>query len=127
VAETQTIYYWTNATARYERAGWQVMLTPRSADGGRDVIAVHRGFKMRIFDEVKRYAPGSRIDAGIVRALYGVIALDANVSKGVITTTANFAPGIETEFADVIPFRRNLRNGSGLAKWVAQAAPDLGL
>jgi hypothetical protein len=88
---------------------------------------VHRGFKMRIFDEVKRYAPGSRIDAGIVRALYGVISLDANVSKGVITTTANFAPGIEAEFADVIPFRLNLRNGSGLAKWMAQAAPDLGL
>lgn len=113
--------------ARYDRAGWKVTLTPRSADGGRDVIAVHHGFRMRIFDEVKCYAPGTHIDAGIVRALYGVIALDANVSKGVITTTADFAPGIEKEFSSVMPWRLNLRDGSGLAKWMAQAAPDLGL
>lgn len=76
--------------ARYDKAGWNVTLTPRSGDRGRDVIAVHQGLKVRIFDEVKCYAPGTTIDAGIVRSIYGVIALDRNVSKGIVTTTADF-------------------------------------
>jgi restriction system protein len=104
--------------ARYHESGWKVTLTPRSGDGGRDVIAVHEGLKVRVFDEVKRFDPGSRIDAKTVRALFGVLAHSGNVSKGIITTTANFAPGVEREFADEIPYRLELRNGSQLAEWI---------
>jgi restriction system protein len=108
--------------ARYDASGWNVTLTPRSADGGRDIIAVHKGLRIRIYDEVKRYRPGTKIDAQVVRALYGVVARDGNVSKGLVTTTADFAPGIETEFAHEIPYRLELRNGRQLAEWMAEAA-----
>src|SRR5215467_14325759 len=41
----------------YDRAGYdEVTLTPRSGDGGRDVIAVKRGIGMvRVIDQVKAY------------------------------------------------------------------------
>ena len=43
----------------YEEAGFdEVILTPRSGDYGRDVIAVKRGlWTVRIIDQVKAYAP----------------------------------------------------------------------
>src|SRR5262245_58258484 len=40
----------------YERMGFEVILTPRSGDGGRDVIAEKKGwFSVRILDQVKAY------------------------------------------------------------------------
>src|SRR5262249_24070587 len=46
----------------YERAGFtEVILTPRSGDLGRDVIASKPGFySIRIIDQVKAYRPGHR-------------------------------------------------------------------
>ena len=42
----------------YQRQGFGVTLTPRSGDGGRDVIAVrHDVGSIRFFDQVKRYSP----------------------------------------------------------------------
>src|SRR5437868_3825685 len=44
----------------YTRAGFdEVILTPRSGDKGRDVIATKSGVgSIRIFDQVKAYMPG---------------------------------------------------------------------
>ncbi|MBE3123708.1 MAG: restriction endonuclease, partial [Planctomycetes bacterium] len=43
----------------YERAGWpEVVLTPRSGDAGRDIIATRPGVgSIRIIDQVKAYRP----------------------------------------------------------------------
>ncbi len=44
----------------YERAGYHVVLTPPSADGGRDVIATKDGFgAIRILDQAKAYSPAA--------------------------------------------------------------------
>src|SRR4029450_11755683 len=97
----------------YVREGWpEVVLTPRSADGGRDVIASKPGIgAIRFYDQVKAYAPRLRVPANDVRALVGVLNIHPNVSKAVITTTAAFAPGIHEEMKDLIPYRLELRDG----------------
>jgi restriction system protein len=82
----------------YKKAGFDdVTLTPRSGDLGRDVIAIKKGLGIvRVIDQVKAFAPTHLVPADDVRALMGVIVGD-KASKGFLTTTSNFAPGIATE------------------------------
>jgi restriction system protein len=106
----------------YERAGFdEVILTPRSGDLGRDVVASINGIgAIRIFDQVKAYSPGHVVTANDVRALSGVLAGAQNVSKGVITTTAEFAPGVMSDpfLAPLMPFRLELKPREKLLKWL---------
>jgi len=106
--------------ASYDRAGFdEVILTPRSGDYGRDVIAVKHGYwSVRIIDQVKAYKPGHLVEANDIRALLGVMVGDPNVSKGVVTTTSNFAPKIiEDPFIKpFLPHRLELVNGPDLVK-----------
>jgi len=110
----------------YEREGWpEVVLTPRSGDRGRDVIATKPGIgSIRIIDQVKAYAPGHRVSAEDVRALLGVLSAQRNVSKGVITTTASFAPGIyeDEDLAAFVPHRLELKDGRTLQAWLLDIA-----
>lgn len=112
--------------AAYKREGWdEVTITPRSRDGGRDVIAVRRGpCAIRIIDQVKAYSPGHRVTANDVRALLGVLSSDANVSKGFLTTTAEFAPHIleDDTITRFIPYRLELKNGVQLRSWLVEVA-----
>ena len=108
--------------ASYDREGWEAELTPRSADGGRDVIATRNDFgSIRVYDEVKRYGKGERVAAEKVRALSGVVHGHQNVSKGIVTTTAKFAPGVWTDpaIAPLMPHRLELRDGERLIEWIA--------
>lgn len=110
----------------YEREGWdEVTITPRSADGGRDIIAVRRGAcAIRIIDQVKAYSPGHKVTANDVRALLGVLSSDRNVSKGFVTTTAKFAPRIREDatIAPFLPYRLQLRSGVQLRSWLVGVA-----
>ncbi|MFH1550116.1 MAG: restriction endonuclease, partial [Planctomycetota bacterium] len=106
----------------YVREGWdEVILTPRSGDSGRDIIAVKHGIcKIRIIDQVKAYGPGQRVTANDVRALLGVLSSDLNVSKGFVTTTADFAPRIyeDPSIKPFLPYRLDLRDGVQLREWL---------
>ena len=104
----------------YQREGWpEVVLTPRSGDGGRDIIVSKPGVgAVRFIDQVKAYAPGHRVPAEDVRALYGVLTRDQNVSKGIVTTTATFAPGVYEEWKVLMPFRLELKDGPALTDWL---------
>lgn len=110
----------------YKREGWEeVTLTTRSADGGRDIIAVtHRPCAIRVIDQVKAYSPGHRVSANDVRALLGVLSSDLNVSKGFVTTTADFAPGIleDRSIVPFLPYRLELKNGVRLRSWLLEVA-----
>lgn len=112
----------------YDKAGWdQVTLTPRSSDGGRDIIAVRQGVcRIRIIDQVKAYAPDRYVCANDVRALLGVLSSDLNVSKGFVTTTAKFAPGIleDTSIKPFIPYRLELKDGEALRRWLIDVAKN---
>jgi restriction system protein len=65
----------------YRVAGFdEVILTPRSGDKGRDVIATKTGLgSIRIFDQVKAYQPEHVVTANDVRAMLGVITGAQNV------------------------------------------------
>jgi restriction system protein len=108
--------------ACYSQAGFEeVILTPRSGDLGRDVIAVKRGhLSLRFLDQCKAYSANHVVPANDVRAMLGVVTGDQNTSKGIITTTATFAPGIETDpiLSPYIPHRLELRDGGRLREWL---------
>jgi hypothetical protein len=79
--------------AAYDAAGFHVVLTPRSWDEGSDVIATLKGIQIRILDSVKALGEGKTVPRANVDELLGVLdRTDAH--KGVLTTTAEFAPGI---------------------------------
>lgn len=101
--------------ASYDKAGFDVVLTPRSGDFGRDVIAVKHGWgSVRIIDQVKAYKPGHLVKADDVRALLGVLASDRAATKAIVTTTSGFAPKISGDpfISPYIPYRLELHGGA---------------
>jgi restriction system protein len=101
----------------YSKSGFdEVILTPRSGDAGRDVIATIRGVgSVRVIDQVKAYKPPHLVTADDARALYGVLMLDG-AAKAFPTTTSDFAPRLTSDplLGPVIPSRLELINGKML-------------
>ncbi len=100
----------------------EVILTPRSGDYGRDVIAIKHGIGcVKVLGSVKAYAPGHNVPYDAVRALIGVITGEQNTSKGIITTTSDFPPRIESDIniAPFLPTRLELVNGAKLQQWLS--------
>ena len=110
----------------YTQAGWpDVVLIPRSGDRGRDVIATKPGvLSVRVVDQIKAYRKGHVVTADEVRSMLGVLQTDQNVSKGLVTTTSRFAPGIETDsgLRAFMPFRLELKDGQELSRWLVAVA-----
>lgn len=103
----------------------EVILTPRSGDDGRDVIAIRKGIgTVKILGSVKAYGPGRLVRHDDVRALVGVLAMEPDSSKGIITTTSDFAPKIYTnpKYAALMPTRLELVNGKQLQEWLVRLA-----
>ena len=111
----------------YKQAGFEeVILTPRSGDGGRDVIAIKKAIgTIRVIDQVKAYSPGHLVTADDVRALYGVLVLDRS-AKGFVTTTSDFAPRLKDDglLASVMPSQIELVNGDALRKRLDELTKD---
>jgi restriction system protein len=109
----------------YQIAGWQVELTPRSGDYGRDIIVEKHGFgALRFIDQCKAYRQGHRVTAEEVRALLGVYNIDPKANKGILTTTAEFAPGIYKDpyLGPYLGNRIELRDGKNLISWLSEIA-----
>ena len=106
----------------YKLQGWDaVTLTPRSGDKGRDVIAITSKLSaIRVLDQAKANSPTHLVSQNDVRAIFGVLRLDHNATKGVITTTSDFAPGVADEFQEVIPYQLETKNGEQFLNWVKQ-------
>ena len=109
--------------ACYDKAGFdEVTLTPQRGDGGRDVIVVKKGFgSIRFLEQVKAYSPGHLVTHDDVRAMVGTLSMDGNASKGLITTTSQFQPGItkpDSEFAKLMPHRLELKDKVTTLEWI---------
>jgi restriction system protein len=106
----------------YKEAGFdEVILTPRSGDLGRDVIATRTGmFSVRIIDQVKAYGPDKLVTADDVRSVHGVLAADVGVTKAVISTTSDFAPKLREDrlMAPLMPHRLELHPKAVLLPWL---------
>jgi restriction system protein len=112
--------------ATYERAGFEVILTPQRGDLGRDVIATKKGWgSVRFLEQTKAYSPGHLVTHEDVRAMLGTLLTDQRASKALITTTSAFQPGIlksGSEFERFIPHRLELKDGVQTREWVRQIA-----
>lgn len=112
----------------YRAAGFdEVVLTPRSGDLGRDIIAVKHGVgSVRIIDQVKAYRPNHLVTADDARALLGVLWGD-RASKGFLTTTSDFAPGLPNDplVSRFIPQHLELINGTLLLRRLDELATKL--
>ena len=107
----------------FSKSGYDVILTPRSGDHGRDVIATKSGVGcVKINGSVKAYRPGNLVPCDDVRALLGVMSGERDVSKGIITTTSDFPPNIEKDpyIAPFLPTRLELMNSVRLQNWLAE-------
>lgn len=73
-----------------------VILTPRSRDGGKDIIASNKinGIPLAFYFECKKYAEDNKVQLKTLRTLLGTIAHDSNrVNKGILVTTSTFTRG----------------------------------
>ncbi len=114
----------------YDRAGFDVVLTPRSGDKGRDVIASKSGFgAIRFLEQIKAYKPGHLVTHDDVRAMLGTLSTDNNASKCLITTTSDFQPTIykSEQFIKFMPNRLELKNGEKTLEWLKSLEPQISL
>ena len=96
-----------------------VVLTPRSGDKGRDVLAtkwVH-GIRILFAFECKRFAANRRVGIAYARALLGVISHgETRADKGVLVTTSGFTKGA-TKFILTEP-SLDSRDFNGVVDWL---------
>lgn len=100
--------------------GYEVILTPRSRDGGHDIRAIRKdsvGMLLYLI-ECKKYAPQRPVGVDVVRGLYGVTTAEG-ASCGIIATTSRFTRDAE-EFADKIRYKMSLRDFNHLVGWLKQ-------
>lgn len=96
-----------------------VVLTPRSSDGGKDVIASKRvnGIPVSFYFECKKYAKGNKIQLNTLRALLGVVAHDQNKTNiGVLVTTSTFTKGCRNLILSEC--RLDGRDYDGILGWI---------
>jgi HJR/Mrr/RecB family endonuclease len=100
-----------------------VLLTPPSRDGGRDLIARHtvHGIPITFFFECKKYAGGSLVQLDTLRALLGVVAHESRSANiGVLVTTSRFTRGCKELIASEA--RLDGKDYDGITKWVSDWA-----
>lgn len=75
----------------YADLDYEVRLTKRTSDGGRDVIALsHKDYlTLKVLIECKRYARHRKVGVMQVRALFGVME-DEGATKALLATTSGF-------------------------------------
>lgn len=85
--------------ALYRKMGYDVELTPSTADGGKDVVAsrVDDGSRQLLFVECKLYAGPVGVET--VRGLLGVVA-NARATSGVLVTNSRLTRGARALVAD---------------------------
>jgi len=85
--------------------GYDVTLTPKSKDGGRDILAIRRddiGTALTLV-ECKRYSQSNHVGVDIIRGLYGVVSAE-RATRGLIATTSFFTRDAHA-FRDRVPYR----------------------
>ena len=105
----------------WNRLGYDVELTARTRDGGRDVVAVRKTeSEVRYIIECKRYGEPHKIGVGILRALYGVKTHE-RATKAFLATTSYFTRGA-IEFWEPHRWELELKDYKGVCEWAKRAA-----
>lgn len=103
----------------FDGFGYDVELTARTRDGGKDVIAIRRKeVRTRILIECKRPDAGNPVVVGTVRELYGVLC-DDGASKAILATTSRFTQDARA-FIERNEWRLEGRDFDGIQGWVSE-------
>lgn len=102
----------------WSRFGFEVELTARTRDGGRDIVAVRKSVEAnyRHLIECKRYDPRRKICVDVVRALYGVKE-DERATKAILATTSTFTADAK-RFLDKHVWELDGRDYMGILGWL---------
>lgn len=103
-----------------------VILTPRSRDGGKDVIASHsvQGIPLTFYFECKKYAEGNKVQLDTMRSLLGTVAHDSRkVNKGILVTTSTFTKGCK-EFI-LAESRVDGKDYNGVLGWIDELRKEI--
>lgn len=100
------------------REGFEPRLTPRSRDGGRDILAFHRGIvgSQLYLVECKRYSRERPVGVRLVRGLYGVVEQE-RATAGLLVTSSYFSREA-LAFAEGVKYRLNLRDYNDVSTWI---------
>lgn len=108
----------------FAKHGFQVELTKKTRDGGRDLIAIRSdlGIKSKYIIECKRYAVHRPVSVDLVRALYGV-QMQEGANKSVLATTSFFTADAK-KFAKktaTTEWAMDLKDYNDVVSWIASA------
>ena len=100
------------------REGLDVHLTPRTRDGGRDILAFCQTpvGKHLYLVECKRHQPKNPVGIAVVQRLYGVVAQE-RATSGLIVTTSLFSKDA-LAFADTVKYQIGLKDYEDLKRWL---------
>ena len=99
--------------------GYEVELTQRTRDGGKDIIAIKRSeIDVRFLIECKRPDPGNPVSVSTVRELYGV-KVDDGASKAILATTTYFSPDAK-RFSEKHRWELELKDFEAIKAWIAK-------
>lgn len=85
----------------YEKQGFEVHVTQRTRDGGKDIIAYNEvgGIRYATYFECKHKEGNNPVGVDVLRSLSGVIERD-RINKGVIVTSSYFSDAVKKEVQD---------------------------
>ncbi|QFZ84562.1 hypothetical protein GFK26_18205 [Variovorax paradoxus] len=107
----------------FKKHGFEVELTKKSKDGGRDIIACRNddlGTPLKYLVECKRYAKDRPVSVEMVRALYGVHQKEG-ANKSMLVTTSRFTRGARdfVQGENTTEIQMRLVEFAELRRWIA--------
>jgi restriction system protein len=105
----------------FSTLGYEVELTPKSKDGGRDLHVAKKGplGSLLFYVECKRWAPHRPVKVGLVRQLHGTVQAD-RATAGLMVTTSTFSRGAR-QFQSSISRQLLLADYLEFQGWMAEA------
>lgn len=102
----------------FEDDGYEVILTPQRADGGKDIYVYKKDpiTNLMFMVECKRYTPPNKVSVETARQLYGVVQQE-RANAGIIVTTSYFTKPAK-DFANGVPYQLFLRDFDYLSQWL---------
>jgi len=105
-----------------ERMGYEVQLTAKTRDGGKDLYALRKdGLGAFMFVvECKRYSPNNHVGVGVVRSLHGVAQHER--ANGAIVMTTSFFTEPAKQFARDLKGQVSLKDFVDLQTWLREVS-----
>lgn len=101
----------------FDGFGYEVELTKRTRDGGKDIVAIkRREVNLKYLIECKRPDPGNIVGVAAVRQLWGVKD-DEGASKAILVTTTGFSFDAKS-FVERHTWELEARDFDGLQEWL---------